>query len=207
VAAVVASGVTAFGSAPHFFTHGEAVGSAQHAFARCRRTTSAQLKRGLGTVTTVASSAPFIGLLGTVFGILGAFRGVGMERAAYRAMVASYLAESLITAAMGMAVAIAAVWGRDSVIERTEKFEIEMSNAALEATTYLSARGEWRTQTRTLPRELEFANHGFWENPSRRDGEVPYDHQQMLLLPMSLAKGFTLFLLTVAIVQSCLYSY
>ena len=80
VASVVLAGLAAFASAPPQFTDREALHTAKRAFQRRRQTFSAELRLGLGTLTTIASTAPFIGLLGTVFGIFGAFRGVAMQK-------------------------------------------------------------------------------------------------------------------------------
>jgi MotA/TolQ/ExbB proton channel family len=108
-ATLVAAGRMAFAAVPQHFTVAEAAGAAERAFRRTCGALGAALMPGLGTLSTIASSAPFLGLLGTVFGILGALRGTVMQRAAAMTTVASYLAESLVTTAIGMVVAIAAV--------------------------------------------------------------------------------------------------
>ncbi|MGA2919862.1 MAG: MotA/TolQ/ExbB proton channel family protein [Candidatus Sulfotelmatobacter sp.] len=113
------------------------VRDAKRAFQRRRQTFSAALRLGLGTLTTIASTAPSIGLLGTVFGIFGAFRGVAMARASFIAMVESALALALVTTTIGVAVAVPAVWCRNYLYDRWEVLESEMANAALEAATCL----------------------------------------------------------------------
>jgi biopolymer transport protein ExbB/biopolymer transport protein TolQ len=67
VATLVAAGLVAFASAPPHVTDGEAIHTAERAFQRRRQIFAAELRLGLGTLTTIASTAPFIGLLGTVF--------------------------------------------------------------------------------------------------------------------------------------------
>jgi biopolymer transport protein ExbB/TolQ len=202
IATLVAAGLTAFASAPQEFTVEEAAGSARRAFHRTRSVLRAELMRGLGTLSTIASSAPFIGLLGTVFGILNAFRGTAMQKAAAMAMVASYLAESLVTTAMGMVVAIAAVWCRNYLIERVENFENEMSNAALETISHLKLHPEWRSQPHFATPEVRDLLSGGALAPLECFKEVSYDPQRSLLAPMYAAFCFALFVLSVAIGRS-----
>jgi biopolymer transport protein ExbB/biopolymer transport protein TolQ len=109
-ATVVAAGLNAFASAPPQFSDVEAIDVAERAFQRRRRMLTADLELGLNTLASIASSAPFIGLFGTVFGILGAFREVGIQKDAAMAMITSSLAEALVTTVMGLLVAVPAVW-------------------------------------------------------------------------------------------------
>ena len=151
VATVVGAGLTAFVAAPPEFTDTEAITASERALLRSYKMTSRQLRLGLGTLATIASSAPFIGLLGTVFGILhNAFRGVAMEKSAWMAMVASSTAAALVTTAMGLLVGTLAVWCRNSLCGRVEIFESEISNSSLEAITYLTRTGGWRTESQHL---------------------------------------------------------
>jgi len=194
VATEVMAGITAFVSAPPFFTDGEAVDAAQRAMRRSQNLIVAELKVGLGTLATIGSSAPFIGLLGTVYGILSSFRGIAMEKHTAMAMLASSLAESLLTTAMGLLVAVPTVWCLNHLRIRLDGFESEMSNAELEAITYLTAHGQLRNQSE--PTELERKIPGFLTDVFRsRSWEVPYDRQRALLLGMSCcALCFTYFL-------------
>lgn len=63
----------------------------------------------MGTLATVAAVSPFVGLLGTVWGIIGAFRGIGMSGNANLASVAPGISESLIATALGLVAAIPAL--------------------------------------------------------------------------------------------------
>jgi biopolymer transport protein TolQ len=77
-----------------------------------RRNASAQLgelERSLGFLATTASSTPFIGLFGTVWGIMNAFRGIGVSGTASLAAYAPGIAEALVATAAGLAAAIPAV--------------------------------------------------------------------------------------------------
>jgi biopolymer transport protein TolQ len=77
-----------------------------------RRNASAQLselERSLGFLATTASATPFIGLFGTVWGIMNAFRGIGISGTASLAAYAPGIAEALVATAAGLAAAIPAV--------------------------------------------------------------------------------------------------
>jgi biopolymer transport protein ExbB/biopolymer transport protein TolQ len=184
MAAVVAAGLAAFSSAPPEFTDAEAIAGAERAFQRSRKMLAADLKHGLGTLSTIASSAPFIGLVGTVFGILGAFGGTAMEKSTYMRMVASSLSDALATTAMGLLVAVPAVWCRNYFFNRVSLFESEMSNAALEAVTYLNAHPQWRNQPEPSAAGATSSGSGILRVPSVRSWEVHYDRQWALLSAM-----------------------
>lgn len=68
-----------------------------------------RLERGLSFLATTGSSAPFIGLFGTVVGIMNAFREIGATGSASFAVVAPGIAEALLATAIGLAAAIPAV--------------------------------------------------------------------------------------------------
>ncbi len=184
VATVVAAGLLAFASAPQQFTKTEAIDAAVRAFQRRQKMLSAHLKLGIGALATIASSAPLIGLLGAMFGIMHAFRGVSMARASWMAMVASSMAEAMVTTAAGLLVGIPAGWCRNYLCGRIEQFESEMSNAALEAVTYLHTRGKWRER----PPHSEAGETDLFmaptHNPAAPPWEVPYDRQRLLLFSM-----------------------
>jgi len=204
VPSVVAAGVIAFATVPPQFTLAEAIASAEQAFQRSREKVTSELKLGIGTLTTIASTAPFIGLLGTVFGILGAFRGVGMQKAAYIAMVNAYLSESLVTTAMGLAVPIPAVCFRNYLLERAQAFDSEMSNAALEAVTYLSVHREWRARCES-PDQLDAnSSSASRVDLAPRRWEAPYDHQWALLIGACFCELCMLF--TLALVVSSAFT-
>lgn len=77
--------------------------------ARKREAVSAELRRGLGVLASVGSVAPFVGLLGTVVGIIGAFQSIGATGSGGLGAVSAGIAEALIVTAFGLTVAIPAV--------------------------------------------------------------------------------------------------
>ena len=88
---------------------GEQIEASKRALERAEAIVHAELKRGLGGLATIGSTAPFVGLFGTVVGILNAFRGISESKATGLAAVAGGIAEALITTAIGLFVAIPAV--------------------------------------------------------------------------------------------------
>lgn len=80
--------------------------------------TGSELKRGLAAIATVGSTAPFIGLFGTVIGIVNAFHEIGATGRGGIATVSSGIAEALVTTAFGIMVAIPAVWAFNVLSQR-----------------------------------------------------------------------------------------
>jgi biopolymer transport protein TolQ len=90
------------------------------------------MKKWMTVLATVASSAPFVGLLGTVFGIINSFKGMEASESAGLSAVAGGIAEALIMTGFGLVVAIPAVWLYNWSIARVEGFNAEMGNSASE---------------------------------------------------------------------------
>lgn len=98
------------------------------------------MKRGLGNLVTIASTAPLIGLFGTVIGIFDAFKGCIGQKWFCMMMVIEGVSEALVTAALGLLVAIPAAWFYNYLIDRLELFNVEMSLASSELLSYLTVR-------------------------------------------------------------------
>ena len=88
-----------------------------------------QLKRGLGFLATIGSISPFIGLFGTVVGIINAFRGIAATGSGGMAAVSGGIAEALVATALGIFVAIPAVVAFNHFTGRIENFHVEMNRA------------------------------------------------------------------------------
>jgi biopolymer transport protein ExbB/TolQ len=180
VASIVAEGLAAYALAPSDITDTEAIAVAQRAFQRSSKVLAAHWKVGLSTLATIASSAPFIGFLGTVYGIQNAFRGGSMPPSTALASLASRIADALILGAMGLLVSVLAVWCFSYLRGRSGVFESEMSNAELEAVTCLRAHPQWREQfEHSAAARTTMAGAG---DSAARSWEVAYD-QQLSLLP------------------------
>src|SRR3954464_7917787 len=89
-----------------------------------------QLKWGLGFLATIGSTAPFIGLFGTVVGIINAFRNIAATGSGGMSVVSGGIAEALVTTALGIFVAIPAVAAFNYFTGRIENFHIEMNRAS-----------------------------------------------------------------------------
>ena len=89
-----------------------------------------QMKRGLGILATIGSTAPFIGLFGTVVGIINAFRGISATGSGGMAVVSGGIAEALVATALGIFVAIPAVVAFNQFTGKLENFQVEMNKAS-----------------------------------------------------------------------------
>lgn len=98
-------------------------------------TTGGELKRGLATVATVGSTAPFVGLFGTVIGIVNAFHEIGETGRGGITTVSSGIAEALVTTAFGIMVAIPAVWLFNALSQRIARLMVTVEAAGEEAAT------------------------------------------------------------------------
>src|SRR3954468_8910752 len=119
---------------------GETIEASKRALERAEAIVHAELKRGLGGLATIGSTAPFVGLFGTVVGILNAFRGIATSKATGLAAVAGGISEALVTTAVGLFVAIPAVMMFNYLTGRVEAFDVEMDNSSSELVDYFLKR-------------------------------------------------------------------
>jgi biopolymer transport protein ExbB len=119
---------------------GEVVESSRRALERSEAIVHAELKRGISTLATIGSSAPFVGLLGTVVGIINAFKGISQEKSTGLGAVAGGISEALVTTALGLFVAIPAVWVYNYFSARLEALDVEMGNSSSELVDYFIKR-------------------------------------------------------------------
>ncbi len=131
LARVVSAGLAAYGkkAARAELTPEEALDAAQRAAERAALVTAVEFKRGTGGLATIGATAPFVGLFGTVIGIINAFAAMAKTQTAGIASVAAGIAEALVTTALGLLVALPAVWFHNHLVQRVEQFQVEMSNS------------------------------------------------------------------------------
>jgi biopolymer transport protein ExbB/biopolymer transport protein TolQ len=115
---------------------GDEIDASKRALQRAIAVKTAELKRGLSALATIGSTAPFTGLFGTVFGIIGAFQGMKDAESAGIAAVAGGISEALFTTALGIGVAVPAVWLYNYFTNKVQGFVVEMDNSASELIDY-----------------------------------------------------------------------
>jgi biopolymer transport protein ExbB/biopolymer transport protein TolQ len=140
IAKVVATGLSEFQSASSQVAEQEVVDAAKRGLERSVAIVHAELKRGLSGLATIGSTAPFVGLFGTVVGIINAFKGISSEKATGLAAVAGGIAEALVTTAIGLFVAVPAVWAFNYFTNKVEAFDVEMDNSSMELINYFITR-------------------------------------------------------------------
>ncbi|HEU4414796.1 MAG TPA: MotA/TolQ/ExbB proton channel family protein [Candidatus Angelobacter sp.] len=119
---------------------GEQIEASKRALERAEAIVHAELKRGLGGLATIGSTAPFVGLLGTVIGILNAFNKIAQQKATGLGAVAGGISEALVTTALGLFVAIPAVMMFNYFTGKVEAFDVEMDNSSSELVDYFLKR-------------------------------------------------------------------
>jgi biopolymer transport protein ExbB len=116
------------------------VDSVRRAIQRATALTANDLKKGIPSLATIGSTAPFVGLLGTTVGIITAFQGIAATGSGGLGAVSAGIAEALIETALGLLVAIPAVWLYNYFTGRVEYFNVEMDNSSSELVDYFIKR-------------------------------------------------------------------
>lgn len=121
---------------------GEQVEASRRALERAEAIVHAELKRGVSSLATIGSSAPFVGLFGTVVGIINAFKGISTEKSTGLGAVAGGISEALVATAIGLFVAIPAVMVFNYFTSKMESFDVEMGNSSSELIDYFIKRSQ-----------------------------------------------------------------
>jgi biopolymer transport protein ExbB/biopolymer transport protein TolQ len=124
------------GSAGSSLAREDVVDVVRRAIQRATALTASDLKRGVASLATIGATAPFVGLLGTVVGIITAFQGIAATGSGGIGAVSAGIAEALVETALGLVVAIPAVWFYNYLTGRIEYFNVEMDNSASELVDY-----------------------------------------------------------------------
>ncbi|MGD0693403.1 MAG: MotA/TolQ/ExbB proton channel family protein [Terriglobia bacterium] len=119
---------------------GEEIEASKRALERASAIVHAELKRGVASLATIGSTAPFVGLFGTVLGIINAFTSIQTQKTTGLTAVAGGIAEALITTAFGIFVAVPAVWMYNYFTSKIEAFDVEMDNSSSELIDYFLKR-------------------------------------------------------------------
>jgi biopolymer transport protein ExbB/biopolymer transport protein TolQ len=112
------------------------VDSVRRSIQRATALTQSDLKKGVNSLATIGTTAPFVGLLGTVVGVISAFVGIAATGSGGIGAVSAGIAEALVETALGLLVAIPAVWFYNYLTGRLEYFSVEMDNSSSELVDY-----------------------------------------------------------------------
>ena len=120
---------------------GDEIDASKRALQRAIAIKSAEFRRGLSGLATIGSTAPFVGLLGTVIGIIDAFRQIQEHHGAGDvSAVSGGISEALVTTALGLTVAIPAVMMFNYFTSKIKAFDVEMDNSSSELEDYFLQR-------------------------------------------------------------------
>ena len=124
---------------------GEEIEASRRALDRSEAIVHAELKRGVSGLATIGSTAPFVGLFGTVVGIINAFMGISLNKSTGLGAVAGGISEALVTTAIGLFVALPAVWAFNYFTNKIEAFDVDMGNSSSELIDYFLNRSQQLT--------------------------------------------------------------
>lgn len=126
---------------PHDVGHFDIIDAVNRAIERSSLRTVNELRRGLGALATIGSTAPFVGLLGTVWGIIKAFQKMAIEGGGGLGTVSGAIAEALINTAFGLLVAIPAVMFFNNLTNRVEEMQVDITDSATELVDFFMKEG------------------------------------------------------------------
>ena len=114
----------------------DVVDSVRRSIQRATALTASDLKKGMGILATIGSTAVFVGLLATTLGVINAFQGIAATGSGGLGAVSGGISEALVGTAIGLFVAIPAVWFYNHLTGRLEYFTVEMDNSSSELVDY-----------------------------------------------------------------------
>jgi biopolymer transport protein ExbB/TolQ len=115
----------------------EAIFAAREALRDAAEQSLVELRRGLSALATVGSTAPFVGLFGTTFGIIDAFALISVTGAGGMGVISGSIAEALYTTALGLVVALPAIWAYNYSLSRVDAFSAELDRARHQLLAFL----------------------------------------------------------------------
>ncbi len=120
----------------------DVIDSVRRAIQRASALTAADLKKGMGSLATIGATAVFVGLLATTLGVINAFQGIAATGSGGLGAVSAGIAEALVGTAIGLFVAIPAVWFYNGLTTRVEFFNVEMDNSSSELVDYFIKKAD-----------------------------------------------------------------
>jgi len=119
----------------------QAVDALDRTLARLKEREVSDLRKGLGGLATIGSTAPFVGLFGTVVGIINAFQSMAQSGSGGLGAVSAGIAEALVATAFGLLVAIPAVWMFNYFTNRVEGFAVDLDDVSAELVDHVVREG------------------------------------------------------------------
>ena len=118
------------------------VDAVRRSIQRASALTAADLKKGMGSLATIGATAVFVGLLATTLGVINAFQGIAATGSGGLGAVSAGISEALVGTAVGLFVAIPAVWFYNYLTGRIEFFNVEMDNSSSELVDYFIKKAD-----------------------------------------------------------------
>jgi biopolymer transport protein TolQ len=153
VARIFRSGVKELRKLPEREQDARSIENISRALARSSGHEVALLEKNVSWLATVASATPFIGLFGTVWGIMNSFQSIGASGAANLAVVAPGISEALITTAMGIGAAVPAVVAYNHILTQIKRVAIDMDGFAQDFLNIIQRNQIQRDVGRDAPKE------------------------------------------------------
>ena len=159
------------------------VDTVRRAIQRASALTANDLKKGVSALATIGATAPFVGLLGTVVGIINAFQGIAATGSGGLGAVSAGISEALVETALGLVVAIPAVWFYNYLTGRIEYFNVEMDNSSSELRRLLHQEDRVSGLERSAPGRLTLGAIANSRTQQVTDRQEIYPWQWMLAAP------------------------
>jgi biopolymer transport protein ExbB/biopolymer transport protein TolQ len=142
LARVVSAGLATFQQkSARGLSPAEVIEATGRALQRTAAQTTTELSRGVGSLATIATTAPFIGLFGTVIGVVHAFRDIAAANGQGGfATVSQGIAEALLATALGLVVAVPAAWMFNYLSQKIQGISLEMESSSSELIDYFLER-------------------------------------------------------------------
>jgi len=159
----------------------DSVEAVERVVERVKEREQADLKRGLGGLASISSAAPFIGLFGTVVGIINAFRSMAATGQGGLGAVSAGISEALFTTAVGLVVAIPAVMTFNYYSTVIERFMVDMNGIGSELVSFVlreSGQGQPHAPASLHPHAMRHpaSNHPPPVHPSAHPPAIHHGH-------------------------------
>jgi biopolymer transport protein ExbB len=132
VALVIRSGLAEYVKADGKAAGYDMLGAVNRSIEKTAERSMNRMRRGLGGLATVGSTAPFVGLFGTTFGIINSFQGMAKEGGGGLGAVSAGIAEALVTTAVGIGVAVVAVLLYNFFTTKVDNIQVDTNESAVE---------------------------------------------------------------------------